>query len=116
MTDLSQYVEMYRQATELNTDVLWQKVNTIRQAIADGADAATLLAECGRESGDSRKQVAKFYAVAMVFDNKALAMNYDYWIYEVCATADGIDIEDIGTYHIAYEWLDEVENREIKRG
>lgn len=120
MIDQSKYVEMYRQAAELDTDVLWQKVSTIRDAIAAGANKDSLLVECGKESGDSRKQVAKFYAVAMVFDPMVYQhereRNYDYWIFEACATAPRVDPDDIETYSNAYYWLSEVERREIKRG
>jgi hypothetical protein len=118
MSDLSRYVELYRLTTEHDTEVLWSKVNIIREAIADGADVETLLTECGKESGDSAKQVRKFYAVAMIWGNDeiAVAANYDYWLYEVAATAPGVIPDEPGTHFIARKWIKEVENRQIKRG
>lgn len=117
MSDLSRYVEMYRMTTEHDTEVLWKKVEIIRTAIADGADVETLLSECGKESGDSRKQVRKFYAVARVFDAEDAAPDHDYWIYEVAATAPGVEIESAITYEIAYDWIHKaLKGREIKRG
>lgn len=119
--EFQKYVELYRQASEHDTKTLWFKVRTIRDAITAGADRDTLLAECGRESGDSRKQVAKFYAVAMVFEMAeypptGIAADYSYWLYEACITDPRVNPDDVTTHHYAYEWLAEIEKREIKRG
>lgn len=106
MTDeLQKYVELYRQASEHDTETLWFKVRTIRDAIAAGADRDTLLAECGKESGDSRKQVAKFYAVAMVFRTNEYAEDMDYWVHEVCATHPKVDPNNEDTHSLAWWWL-----------
>jgi len=113
------YRDMYRDAAQQGTGALWKRVVVIRAAIESGEylSKEAMLSDLGKEAGDSASQMKKYYAVAKVFNGIAIADDYDYWFYQACALALGVDPDNVETYAIAHDWLQfGFKDREIKRG
>lgn len=66
---------------------------------------SALLKACGIESGKSPAAMRDRYKVGRIFDGE-YAMDCDFSLHVLCASAKGVTIDDPATYSLARGWLD----------
>lgn len=66
---------------------------------------SALLKACGVESGKSSAAMRNRYTVGRIFEGQ-YALDCDFSLHVLCASAKGVDINDPATYGVARGWLD----------
>lgn len=79
---------------------------------------SALLKACGIESGKSPAAMRNRYTVGRIFDGE-YALDCDFSLHVLCASAKGVDIDDPETYGVARVWLNTAlkgfDENEVKR-